>query len=259
MKDSFSFPFLSTTPTTTMNTTYDETSELSSPKINMAPTTTFAKSKKGVVVLLALCMMFFYTGRLRLSSSSGGRASLDASLLLGFQRDVVGFEDDNTDPCAEIDRIMLGKCKPKHQLCLIDSVCASNLAKMTSKCGWCYYDLICLSEATREINHFNMATVGFLSCLQNNWDNPSTTRGKQCMDGARIFGGVCERHRMDPVVDLLRWAISDTCHKCLNVGCFQDVVHEYNIIGNMYVDIFLQCVRINWNVVGLQPPPKILP
>ena len=51
----------------------------------MAQTTTFAKSKKGVAVLLALCMMFFYTGRL--SSSSGGGASLDASLLRGFQQD----------------------------------------------------------------------------------------------------------------------------------------------------------------------------
>ena len=71
-----------------MNTT-SETSELNSPKTNMAPTTTFAKSKKGVIVLVALCMLFFYTGRLSSSTSSGGGASLEAALLRGFQHDVV--------------------------------------------------------------------------------------------------------------------------------------------------------------------------
>merc|ERR1711865_600243 len=41
--------------------------------------TTFAKSKKGVVVLVALCMLFFYTGRLS-SSTSGGDSSAFISL-----------------------------------------------------------------------------------------------------------------------------------------------------------------------------------
>ena len=105
-----------------MNTTDDKTSELTSPKTNMAPTTTFAKSKKGVVVLVALCMLFFYTGRLSSSSSSGGGggggggASLDASLLRRFQQDfpTVNIDDDDVDLCAEAARILSSSlCKPR--------------------------------------------------------------------------------------------------------------------------------------------------
>ena len=68
-----------------MNNT-KETSELSSSKTNMVSTTTILKSnKKGMAVLAALCMMCFYAGRL---SVFGGEQS-DASLLRGFQQDVV--------------------------------------------------------------------------------------------------------------------------------------------------------------------------
>ena len=91
-----------------MTTTYDATlSERSSPQTTMAPMPTFAKSKKGVVILVALCMLFFYTGRL--SSSNGGGAPFDASLLRGFQRDGVGgdkiFSDadlKNIDRCFHV-------------------------------------------------------------------------------------------------------------------------------------------------------------
>ena len=103
-----------------MNTTDDKTSELTSPKTNMAPTTTFAKSKKGVVVLVALCMLFFYTGRLSSSSGGGvvggGGASLDASLLRRFQQDfpTVNIDDDDVDLCAEAARILSSSlCKPR--------------------------------------------------------------------------------------------------------------------------------------------------
>ena len=73
-----------------MNTTY-ETSELTSSKTNMAPTTTFAKSKKGVVVLVALCMMFFYTGHL----SRGGEQSSNVSLLRNGLRESGGVTTTN--------------------------------------------------------------------------------------------------------------------------------------------------------------------
>jgi len=96
------FLFLSTATTTTMNTT-DENSEHTSSKNHRAPTTTLAKSKQGVVdlvalctlakskqgvvVLVALCMLFFYTGRL--SSSSGGGAQSAVSLLRNEKLDDV--------------------------------------------------------------------------------------------------------------------------------------------------------------------------
>ena len=99
-----------------MNTTDDKTSELTSPKTNMAPTTTFAKSKKGVIVLVALCMLFFYTGRLSSSTTSSGGASLDASLLRRFQQDfpTVNIDDDDVDLCAEAARILSSSlCKPR--------------------------------------------------------------------------------------------------------------------------------------------------
>jgi hypothetical protein len=77
-----------------MNTT-NESSELSSSKTTMAPTTmTVSKStKKGLVVLAALCMTFFYTGRLSSNGSDG--AQFDASLLRGWPRDV----DVDPDSC----------------------------------------------------------------------------------------------------------------------------------------------------------------
>lgn len=71
-----------------MNTTA-ETSKLTSLQINMAPTTTLAKSKKGVAVLAALCLLCFSAGRLSTSLSGGGGASLEAALLRGSQHDVV--------------------------------------------------------------------------------------------------------------------------------------------------------------------------
>ena len=76
-----------------MNTT-NESSKLSSSKTTMAPTTTVSKStKKGLVVLAALCMTFFYTGRLSSNGSDG--AQFDASLLRGWPRDV----DVDPDSC----------------------------------------------------------------------------------------------------------------------------------------------------------------
>ena len=167
------FPFLSTTTTTTMNTTYDEPSELSSPKTNMAPTTTFAKSKKGVVVLVALCVMFFYTGRLS-SSRGGGGASLNASLLRGFQQDVARVDADDIDPCAEIARIV-DLCKPWWKRCFYDSVCHSLLSKVNNKCG-CDSDFSCIDNTVTNFGIVgNKASSDFFLCIYFNWDNPSST------------------------------------------------------------------------------------
>ena len=159
-----------------MNTTYDEPSEFSSPKTNMAPTTTFAKSKKGVVVLVALCMMFFYTGRL--SSSSGGGAPLDASLLRGFQQDVVRGE--TTKPLMSRRYWyrrgnLMDLCKPWYDPCVKDKVCHELQLKVAKECD-CDSDLSCIDNAMIDFGiRYNIHYYNFFSCVVNNWDNPSST------------------------------------------------------------------------------------
>ena len=67
-----------------MTTTYDATvSERSSPPTTMAPTPTFAKSKKGVVVLVAVCLLFLYTGRHLSSNGGDGALFFEASVQRG--------------------------------------------------------------------------------------------------------------------------------------------------------------------------------
>ena len=160
-----------------MNTT-DETSEFTSPKTNMAPTTTFAKSKKGVVVLAALCLMFFYTGRL--SSSSGGGASLDASLLRGFQEDVVrpvqypfgvfppGYP---FNPCVG----NMGGCKPVHDKCKENLACRLLLQFTSTECD-CDSDFDCITGALKDYGidvpiEGNVAIDNFMECIRRNWQN----------------------------------------------------------------------------------------
>ena len=159
------FLFLSTT---TMNTTYDEPSEFSSPKTNMAPTTTFAKSKKGVVILVALCMMFFYTGRL--SSSSGGGAPLDASLLRGFQQDVVGAA---ADPCASATCPF--RCNNIVANCAVSSSPKARkvynvLTKVRNTCG-CTTTIDCankIAAASGQGNNPNV--VRLIQCVERFWN-----------------------------------------------------------------------------------------
>ena len=177
-----------------MNTT-DETSEFTSPQTNMAPTTTFAKGKKGVVVLVALCLMFFYTGRL--SSSSGGGASLDASLLRGFHQDVglcitdrdcgdkeacglptlPGFKGRYCKvfipfaPCAGT----FGNCTPVHDKCKENTACRQLLKSTSTTCD-CDCNLSCIIGAFEEFGSMvpiegNDAIDNLMECIRRNWQN----------------------------------------------------------------------------------------
>ena len=121
-------------------------------------------------------MMFFYTGRL--SRSSGGGASLHASLLRGFQQDVARVDADDIDPCAEIARIV-DLCKPWWKRCLNDSACHSLLSKVNNKCG-CNSDFSCIDNTVTNFGVVsNKASRDFFLCVYNNWDNPSSTPGDQ--------------------------------------------------------------------------------
>ena len=90
-----------------MMNTINESSELSSSKTTMAPTTTFSKStKKGLAVLAALCMLSFYTGHL---SRCGDGAQFAVSLLRNeklddvkndiVDNDGVGILSTKSHPC----------------------------------------------------------------------------------------------------------------------------------------------------------------
>jgi len=178
------FLFLSTA---TMSTTY-ETSELTSPKTSMAPTTTFAKSKKGVVVLVALCMLFFYTGRLSSSTSGGGVSfdddAFDASLLRGkwlnsgFQQDVVvPREVMGDDPCAGAacpDRCtrIVASCKNQYLACIGDETgqCAPVLAQISSDCG-CGTQVSCATKIVDASGHSgNSAIKAGIKCVKSVWN-----------------------------------------------------------------------------------------
>ena len=148
-----------------MNTTDDETSELSSMKTNMAPpTTTLAKSKKGVVVLMALCMLFFYTGRLSSSttSGSGGGASLDASFLRGFQHDVVGvFPCDPEPACPETCNAIVGFS------------CVGLLTAVSKQCG-CDATIECavkfVNSSFRVDTPITPGLINGIACVLENWN-----------------------------------------------------------------------------------------
>ena len=158
-----------------MNTTY-ETSELTSSKTNMAPTTTFAKSKKGVVVLVALCMMFFYTGRLS-SSTSGDGASFDASLLRGFHQDVVGTADPcAADPCSQGCAACPARCNKIVQYCQKEYVacnadpagqCNGVLTAVSKTCG-CGDGIDC-AEKFLSGHSGNQAIQNGIRCAESHW------------------------------------------------------------------------------------------
>ena len=94
-----------------MNTT-KESSELSSSKTTMAPTTTFSKStKKGLAVLAALCMLSFYTGHL----SNGGDGAQSAVSLLRNEK----LDDVKNDI---VDNDGVGILSTKSRPCKIDYV-----------------------------------------------------------------------------------------------------------------------------------------
>jgi len=156
-----------------MSTTY-ETSELTSPKTSMAPTTTFAKSKKGVVVLVALCMLFFYTGRLS-SSTSGGDSSAFISLFpyhTLMPREVMG-----DDPCAGAacpDRCtrIVASCKNQYLACIGDETkqCAPVLAQISSDCG-CGTQVSCATKIVDASGHSgNSAIKAGIKCVKSVWN-----------------------------------------------------------------------------------------
>jgi len=97
-----------------MNTT-KESSELSSSKTTMALTTTFSKStKKGLAVLAALCMLSFYTGHL---SNGGDGAQSAVSLLRNEKLDDVTNDIVDNDG-VEILSTICRPCKFDYVACL---------------------------------------------------------------------------------------------------------------------------------------------
>ena len=95
--------------------TINESSELSSSKTTMAPTTTFSKStKKGLAVLAALCMLSFYTGHL---SNGGDGAQSAVSLLRNEKLDDVKNDIVDNDGVGILST-KLGPCKIDYGACL---------------------------------------------------------------------------------------------------------------------------------------------
>ena len=117
-------------------------------------------------------MMFFYTGRLS-SSTSGGlyppphpRSSFDASLLRGFQQDVVG--DDGIGSCTVVEKI-LRLCNDQYQICLKDKACLRLLrTEISVKCN-CDSDFSCYDDAVKTFGIVgNTAIDNFIGCAHDN-------------------------------------------------------------------------------------------
>ena len=111
-----------------MMNTINESSELTSSKTTMAPTTTFSKStKKGLAVLAALCMLSFYTGHL----SRGGEQSSTVSLLRNGVRESGGVT--TTNGISDYDGV--GILSTKSHPCKFDNTsCLSFTAPCIESC-----------------------------------------------------------------------------------------------------------------------------
>ena len=127
--------------------TINESSELSSSKTTMAPTTTFSKStKKGLAVLAALCMLSFYTGHL----SNGGDGAQSAVSLLRNEKlddvtndivdnDGVEILSTNCRPC-KFDYVACVGTKPsrKHYCKKLPTTRAAEVRdRSPDSCDWC--------------------------------------------------------------------------------------------------------------------------
>ena len=126
-----------------MNTT-NESSELSSSKIIMAPTTTFLRStKKGLAVLAALCMLSFYTGHL----SRGGEQSSTVSLLRNGVRESGGVT--TTNGISDYDGV--GILSTKSHPCKFDNTsCLSFTAPCIESCPVGLHRPLCLRACQEE-------------------------------------------------------------------------------------------------------------
>jgi len=108
----------------------------------MAPTTTFSKStKKGLAVLVALCMLAFYTGHL----SNGGDGAQSAVSLLRNEKldDVKNDIVDNTwvglSSSTDDDPNGVRPCKIDYTACLsyFQGSCVRSCCGLSRHCGHC--------------------------------------------------------------------------------------------------------------------------
>ena len=121
-------------------------------------------------------MVFFYTGRLS-SSTSGGGASFDASLLRGFQQDVVGTPDPCGPGTACIPRCsnIESHCQKIGWACETEGPCIDFFQDMDEQCrcdetAKCVYDLYLDFVAKGGVSSDIMAKK--YACVTYNWEIP---------------------------------------------------------------------------------------